>query len=122
MEKTAIQYIAKQSALQQKILKKIRRLIKNLAPEAHEALSSVVPAFKLGDENLLMYAAFKNHIGIYPDPATIKFFKKELKDYEVSKGAIRLPLDQVMPHALLERIIKYKYNNLLNKNKKWRKK
>jgi len=117
MNKEVDKYIDSQEAKQQKILKKIRRLIKKIAPQATEAMSYGVPAFKLGS-NLLMYAAFKNHIGIYPDPTTIKFFQKDLKTYETAKGTIRFPLDQAMPYDLLTKIVKYKYAKLINKSKK----
>ncbi|MFI5181514.1 MAG: iron chaperone [Thermoanaerobaculia bacterium] len=49
----------------QPILKKIRRAISTAAPEAHELLSYRMPAFRL--HGILVYfAAFKNHIGLYP--------------------------------------------------------
>lgn len=118
MNKEVDQYIGKQGPKQQKVLKKIRRLLKKIAPESIETMSYGVPAFKLGDACLLMYASFKNHLGIYPEPAAIKFFAKELKVYETSKGTIKFSLDQELPYALLEKIVKYKYKKLMNKSKK----
>jgi uncharacterized protein YdhG (YjbR/CyaY superfamily) len=90
----------------------LRKTIHKIAPKAQEAFSYGVPAFKLNG-NTIMYAAFKKHIGLYPDPETIKKFKKDLKGYEQSKGTIKFPLDEPLPIALISKIVKYK---LLDKN------
>ena len=49
----------------QKILQQIRRTIKSSAPNAEEAISYMIPTFKL-QGNLVHFAAYKNHIGFYP--------------------------------------------------------
>lgn len=103
------QYIDKQAPLQKEILLKIRKLILKAAPLATEAMSYGVPAFKLNGI-LIMYAAFTNHVGIYPEPQTIKAFKKELMDYEISKGTIRFKLAEPIPYRLIEKIVKYRVN------------
>jgi uncharacterized protein YdhG (YjbR/CyaY superfamily) len=65
-----------------------------------------VPALKLKGKNLIIYAAYKRHIGIYPSPKIIKDFKDELKTYETSRGAIRFPLKNDLPIHLIEKIIR----------------
>ncbi len=102
------EYINKQQSPQKEILQKIRRLIKKIEPKAIECMSYGVPAFKIRNKNLLMYASFKNHIGVYPEPETIKVFKKELMGYKTTKGAIRFDLENPIPYKLIEKIIKYK--------------
>jgi uncharacterized protein YdhG (YjbR/CyaY superfamily) len=104
-------YIDKQAPLQKEILEKLRKPIKKSAPLATEAMSYGVPAFKFKG-NLVLYAAFKNHIGIYPEPKTIQVFKNELKNYDTSKGTIKFALDKQIPYDLIEKIVKYKYKNL----------
>ena len=52
----------------QKILNEIRATIKTAAPEAEEKISYQMPTFYLNG-NLIHFAAFKNHIGIYPTPS-----------------------------------------------------
>ena len=96
-----------------KILQKVRIVIQKAAPKAQEALIYGVPGFKQ-DGNLMVYAAFKSHLGIYPSPATIKHFKRELEGIETSKGAIRFPLDQSIPYTLIKEMVKH---NLKTKNR-----
>jgi uncharacterized protein YdhG (YjbR/CyaY superfamily) len=87
-------------------LSEIRILGKKLEPDAKDAFSYGVPALKVDNKTFLIYAAFKNHIGIYPTPMIIESFRKELKDYETSKGAIKFPLSEPLPLPLIEKIIK----------------
>ena len=108
-------YIDKQASPQKEIMKKIRRLLQKTAPMATETMSYGVPAFKLSGSNLMIYAAFKNHVGIYPEPETIKIFEKELTDYETSKGAVKFKIDEPIPYGLIEKITKYRIKMKLKK-------
>ncbi len=108
MDQKVSEYIDKQPSPQKEILIKIRDLFKKLIPKAEEKMSYGAPAFKLDDKQIL-YAAFKEHIGIYPEPEIIEKFKEELKDYETAKGTIKFDLDRPIPYGLIKRIIEYKY-------------
>jgi uncharacterized protein YdhG (YjbR/CyaY superfamily) len=108
MDNEVNKYIASQPSPQKQILERLRQLIRKTAPLAKEGMNYGVPAFKLNG-NLILYAAFKEHVGLYPEPDTIKVFEKELKDYETSKGTIKFKLDKPIPYDLIEKIIKYKY-------------
>jgi len=108
MDEKVKQYIDKQKSPQKEILQKIRRLIQEVEPSATEAMSYGVPAFKLNG-NVIMYAAFANHIGIYPEPDTVKFFAKELVGYETAKGTIQFNLAEPVPYSLIEKIVKYRF-------------
>lgn len=107
-----VEYIAKQQSPQKEILLEIRNLIKNLIPLAEEKMSYGVPSFKLDGKSIL-YAAFKNHVGIYPEPEVIENFKKELSAYETSKGTIKFSLEKPIPYNLIKEIVVFKYE-LLN--------
>ena len=102
-------YISKQEPKQQEVLNQTRNLIKTLLPEAQERMSYGVPSFKLNGKSIL-YAAFKTHLGIYPEPKIIEYFKKELEKYETAKGTIKFSLDKPIPFDLIEKIVKYKYS------------
>jgi len=100
----------------QKMLKEMRATIKKAAPKAGAAIKYAMPTFTLNG-NLVHFAAFKNHIGLYPAPRAIETFKKELSAYEGSKGAIRFPLDKPLPLALITKIVKYRVKQTLEKEK-----
>ena len=111
------EYIARFPDNVQKMLRKIRTTIRKAAPQAKEAISYQMPTFKLNG-NLIHFAAYKNHIGLYPTPRAIEHFKKQLARYEGSKGAIRLPLDEPVPVDLISDIVKFRVNMNLEKTKK----
>jgi uncharacterized protein YdhG (YjbR/CyaY superfamily) len=88
-------------------LETLRATIRKAAPKAEEAISYMIPTFKLNG-NLVHFAAFKNHIGFYPGAAGIEVFQKELKGYETSKGTIQFPLDKPLPLKLVTTIVKFR--------------
>ncbi len=60
-----------------KILQKIRSVIRKAAPRAEESISYQIPAFKLDGKNLIYFAAFKNHISVYPAPRGSAEFRED---------------------------------------------
>jgi uncharacterized protein YdhG (YjbR/CyaY superfamily) len=100
-------YIKSFPADVQKKLETMRQAIRSVAPEATEAISYRIPTFKLNG-NLVHFAAFKHHIGFYPTSSGTKAFQKELSPYHCSKGAVRFPLDQPIPLALVKQITRFR--------------
>lgn len=118
------QYISIFSKDVQAILQKVRKTVKKAVPEAEEVISYSIPAFKFHGW-VLYYSAYTNHFSLScPPPFTIfDVFKKELAEYEVSKSAIRFPLDKPVPVALISEIAKFRAKeNLENDAKKKKKK
>ena len=101
------EYIAGFPANVQKILQKIRLTIRQAAPGSEEAIKYQIPAFTLNG-NLIFFAAYKKHIGLYPAPRGAEKFKKELSAYEGGKGTVQFPLDEPVPFDLISRIVKFR--------------
>ena len=114
--KTIDEYIATFPKDTQEILEEIRATIKAAAPDAEEKISYQMPTFFLNG-NLIHFAAFKNHIGIYPTPSGTQAFKDEISMYQGAKGSIRLPIDEPMPLKLIGRIVKFRVAENLAKAK-----
>jgi uncharacterized protein YdhG (YjbR/CyaY superfamily) len=112
--KTIDEYIASFPKDVQEILERIRRTIREAAPDAQEKISYQMPAFTLKG-NLVYFAAFKNHIGFYPIPSGIEEFKEELSAYEQGKGSVQFPLDKPIPYDLISRIVKFRVKENLAK-------
>jgi len=91
----------------QDMLQQIRAAIREVAPNAEEAIKYAIPTFVLNGKNLVHFAAFKNHIGFYPTPTGIESFQKELSMYKQGKGSMQFPLDKPMPLALVRKITKF---------------
>jgi uncharacterized protein YdhG (YjbR/CyaY superfamily) len=100
------EYIAGFPADVQKLLEKVRSTIRKAAPKAEEAIKYQIPTFVLNG-NLISFAGYKGHIGIYPAPREVAEFKKELAAYKGNKSTLQLPLDKPVPVDLIGRIVKY---------------
>jgi uncharacterized protein YdhG (YjbR/CyaY superfamily) len=98
-------------------LEEIRAVIRKAAPQAEEAISYSMPAFKLNGV-LVYFAAFKDHIGFFPTASGVSHFQKELKAYDISKGTIRLPLDAPLPLGLIKKIVEFRVLENLGKSRK----
>ena|SRR2546422_6021961 len=100
----------------QRILEKMRKTIRDAAPEAVEAISYQMPAFKLNGA-LVYFAAFKNHIGFYPTSFGIKEFKKELSRYQGGKGSVQFPVEEPIPYDLVRKIVIFRVKENQEKKK-----
>jgi uncharacterized protein YdhG (YjbR/CyaY superfamily) len=100
-------YILQFSPEIQEILKKVRTVLKESAPEATEKISYQMPTFALNG-NLVHFAACKNHIGFYPAPSGINAFEEKLSEYKSSKGAVQFPLDKPIPYELISEIVQFR--------------
>lgn len=91
----------------QEILKMLRKVIKEAAPDAEEKISYQMPTFVLHG-NLVYFGAFKNHIGFYPISSGIAAFKQELSEYKGGKGSVQFPIEKPLPYKLISEIVKFR--------------
>lgn len=112
-------YIAEAPPEIQNQLEELRQLIHTIAPEVTEKISYQMPTFFLNG-NMVHFAAFKNHIGLYPGPSGVTYVQAELDEcgYKWAKGSIRFPLNQPLPWELIRKIIRFRYQEQLTKRKK----
>lgn len=99
------EYIALFSPPTQAILNQVRALIRELVPEAGEKISYQIPTFTL-DGNLIHFAAFKTHLGLYPPVRGDAALARETAPYRGEKGNFRFPLDRPIPFELIGRIVR----------------
>jgi uncharacterized protein YdhG (YjbR/CyaY superfamily) len=104
---TIDEYIAQYPEDVQRILIKIREVIKESAPGAVEKISYQMPTFYLNG-NLVHFAAHPHHIGFYPTPSGIEAFKDEISAYKWAKGSVQFPLDEPMPYELIGEIVAFR--------------
>lgn len=104
---TIDEYIATQPEGVQVLLLQVRAAIKEVAPNAKEVISYAMPTFKQ-HKNLIHFAAFKTHIGIYPGASGIANFEHKFGGYSYSKGALQLPVDKPLPIDLIQEITRFR--------------
>lgn len=99
----------------QEDLQNLRQFIRSTAPDdAKETINYGMPTYRWHG-NLIHFAKFKNHIGIYPGPTAIEAFTERLTAFKTSKGAIQIPLNAPLPKDLLIDIIQFNIRLLQDK-------
>jgi uncharacterized protein YdhG (YjbR/CyaY superfamily) len=87
-------------------LEVVRQIILKAAPTAEETITYGMPGYKYNGKYLISFAAFKDHMSIFPGAEPIEVLKDELKDFKISKGTIQFTLDKPIPDPLLERVVR----------------
>lgn len=105
---TIDEYIANQPEHVQPLLHQVRDTIGAVLPNAQERISWRMPTF-WDKHNIIHFAAFKNHIGLYPGSDAIEHFKDKLTEYKTTKGAIQLPYNKPLPLSLIAEIASWCY-------------
>jgi uncharacterized protein YdhG (YjbR/CyaY superfamily) len=100
-------YLARVPEPARSTLNKVRAMIRSVVPEGTtEAISYGIPTFRYKG-GLVAFAAFKNHCSFFPmGSSALEAFKKDLKDFRVSKGTLHFLLDKPLPAALLKKIVR----------------
>src|SRR5215467_13074742 len=107
--KSVSEYIASKPKDAQAVLKRVRSTIRKALPAAEEVISYQIPAYKLNGVRVAYFAGWKHHYSFYPASGTVVAeFKDELVPYELSKGTIKFPLSEPVPVDLIERIVKFR--------------
>jgi len=114
--KSIDEYILSFPADVQEKLTELRMLIRLAAPGAEEKISYQMPTFYLNG-NLVHFAAYAKHIGFYPTPSGIEKFKRELSEYKHAKGSVQFPQGEPLPVDLIEKIVRFRVEENLNKGK-----
>jgi uncharacterized protein YdhG (YjbR/CyaY superfamily) len=100
-------YLAGLPAPARKRMKEMRDAIRAASPRAIESFSYGIPGFRLAGRVLVWYAAFRFHTSLYPMTDAIRrAHAAQLKDYQVSKGTVRFPLDRPLPASLVRKLVR----------------
>jgi uncharacterized protein YdhG (YjbR/CyaY superfamily) len=104
--KTVDEYLARVSDDQRVALQRLRKTIRAAAPGAEECISYQLPAYRLNGM-LVAFGATAKHCAFYPMSAsTVAAHRKELEDYDTSKGTIRFQPDNPLPAAIVRKLVK----------------
>ena len=99
-----------------RLLTQIRTIARRQAPRATELISYGIPTLKVDGRPFVYYAAFKDHVSVYPMTAVIRRkFAAELKHYKTSKGTVQFPLDAPLPIAFVRRLVKARWAEMRKK-------
>lgn len=88
-------------------LQTLRQTIAATAPEAEEAISYGMPAFRYHGRVLVSYSAFKAHCSLFPmTSAWIEAHRDDFVGFATSKGTLRFTPEHPLPDHLVARIVR----------------
>jgi uncharacterized protein YdhG (YjbR/CyaY superfamily) len=91
----------------QAILERVRHIIRDAVPDAQETIKYKIPTFTLKG-NLLSFAAYSKHIGVYPLPAGTEKFRQDIAPYRAAKSTARFALNKPIPYDLVGQLAKFR--------------
>jgi uncharacterized protein YdhG (YjbR/CyaY superfamily) len=89
----------------QPVFEGVRRAVREAAPGADETISYQIPTLALNGRYLVHFAAWKNHLALYPTPAGDPAFEQEIAPYRAAKSTVRFPLRKPIPYDLIRRLV-----------------
>lgn len=98
-------YLKEVSGPQKQQLERIRQTVKQTVPDATEVISYGIPAFKYDNKYLIGFAAFKDHMSIFPASGPIAVLKEKLSNYKLSKGTIQFTIDNPVPKSIIVELV-----------------
>lgn len=114
---TIDEYINSFDGIKKDTMDIVRKEIKDVLPDATETIKWGMPTYFQG-ENIIHFAAHKNHLGIHPGEEAISEFKEKIEalGHVALKGIWRIPWGEEIPIKLIQEIALYNLNNRKNTN------
>ena len=92
-------------------LEKIRSIAKTHLPSGIEAIRYGIPTIQVKGKNIIHFAGYAGHIGVYPASDEVVDEIPKLKNYRTGKGTFQFNLDLPIPYDLIEKYVLYKASN-----------
>ena len=103
---TVDDYIRDSPTEVRELLKALRRVIREAAPDAKESISYHMPTYKVGKKPLVYFAAYQRHVSVYPTTERSVAPLPALAPYRSGRGTLKFPLDRPVPLALVKQFVR----------------
>lgn len=86
-------------------LQLLREQIHRAAPDAVEAISYAMPAFRLDGRYFVGFGAARNHCSFYVGRAPLQVLADEMAPHRLWKGTINFQPDRPLPPELVSKLV-----------------
>ena len=87
------------------VLRELQRRIGAIVPDVGEKISYQIPTVTMGGQPLVYYAAWKQHIGMYPIPPAEPALEEQIAPYRAAKDTVRFTYKKPIPYELIEDMV-----------------
>jgi uncharacterized protein YdhG (YjbR/CyaY superfamily) len=98
---TVEDYVAALTPGQREQFERVRRIVRSVVPGAEETISYRIPTFKHRGKYLIYFAAFKDHMSVYPTVGAVEAT-------EGTKGTFRFTEDDPVPEEVVRAIVSHR--------------
>jgi len=99
------EYIEQAPAEIQPKLRQLRQAILEAVPEATEKISYLMPFYEFHGK-LVYFNLAKRHISLFVPTPIVDEHREDLAGYHAVQATIHLPLNQELPVALIQKLVK----------------
>lgn len=86
-------------------LEHIRSIIHELVPDVEECISYGMPGFKYKGAYLAGFAAFRDHLSLFPTAGPVAALRDSLHNFVTAKGTIQFTAEHPIPEPVVRKII-----------------
>ena len=104
-------YLAALTRAQREQFERVRRIVRSMVPEAEETISYGIPTFKHRGKYLIYFAAFKDHLSVYPTVDAVEAT-------EGTKGTFRFSEDDPVPEDVVGAIVAHRLE-VIDGSRRW---
>lgn len=107
-------YLAQHATVtQRRELARLYSIVKRLAPTVDESISYGVPTFKLRGKPLIYFAAFPNHMSVYPaSDDMVQALGEKIARHRTGRGTLQFTEDDTFTDQQFEDIVQFRITQL----------
>ena len=103
---TVDDYLAALAPERRERIEALRRVVREVVPEAEEAIAYNMPAFRLDGRFFVSFDAFTRHDSLFPaSEGVVRELGDAIRPYLAGRGTIRFPIGRELPLDLIRRIV-----------------
>ena len=102
---TVDEYVDALTPGQREQFERVRGIVKRVVPDAEETISYRIPTFKYRGKYLIYFAAFKNHMSVYPTVGVVDATKGR-------KGTFQFTEDDPVPEDVVAQIVSHRKSEI----------
>lgn len=106
------EYLEGVAPSQREVLQHIREVIQETVPDADEVIGYGLPTFKYKKKNLIHFAAFKDHLSIFPTVKPMDKLGKKVEPYRTGKGTLQFTENAPLPDDIIRELIRLRKNDI----------